>query len=102
MKASDRYKMVRADYERLVELHGEEDVEDFTGGFVFEKHAMGLMRNPTKACAADIYEDLIRYAAVAGFCSARSIDYGVIRRVPEVVEIFSKYGYETSDNLSEY
>jgi len=59
MNATERYKRARADYERLVELHDGEDVEDFTGGFVFEEHAMRLMRNPTKATAAEIYERLI-------------------------------------------
>jgi hypothetical protein len=88
-----RYEQVREDFERLVEIHDGEYPYDWTGGFVFEEHAMELMQNPTKAKAAKIYRDAIVYSSYSGFAF---VGYGdeqaIIKNTEEVREIYKRYG----------
>jgi hypothetical protein len=62
-----RYSTARRDYERLKEIHGGNDVYDFTGGFGFEESGMELMQEPTTAKAREIYISLIDYGFSTGF-----------------------------------
>jgi hypothetical protein len=95
-----KYEQTRADYERLRELMGEpgrlSQVYDFTGGFCFEESGMELMKVPTKAKAASIYERLIVYGFQSGWESVSGTNEG--RIMPdmdnwEIAEIAERYGF---------
>ena len=87
-----RYEQVREDFERLVEIHDGEYPYDWTGGFVFEEHAMELMQNPNKAKASKIYREAIIYSMQNGFSSSAPRDNkGVIKDTKEVRGIYHKY-----------
>lgn len=91
-----KYEQTRKDYETLRDIMGtsggKAQVYDFTGGFVFEDHAMELLENPTKAQASKLYESMIIYGFQAGW------DNGFQRLIPDlqdpaVDEIASRYGF---------
>jgi hypothetical protein len=84
------YEQARKDYELLVSIH-DSDVDDITGGFVFEEHAMVLLRNPSKSVARDLYVDLIRYGASAGFTDPVERDSAYLIRNDTTEEIFERY-----------
>lgn len=99
MGVKERYKKARADYERLVEIHDNEDVEDFTAGFLFEEKAMDLLRDPKVSIACEIYEELIAYASISGFGGRRA---GAIKRTDEVIGIFDSYFLKINECLEDW
>ena len=89
-----RYKQARKDYEFLIDHH-QADINDITGGFTLDDHCLQLMKNPTKAQAAKLYEDLIMYSFDLGF---EQDGYGNRNRLEpdleneQVREIYERYG----------
>lgn len=61
-----RYEQAKADYEFLVEHHGE-DCSDLTGGYVADDEYFELLRNPTKKNAYYHYCRLISHYASCGY-----------------------------------
>ena len=83
------YDQVKADYERLKELSGGDEPNDFTGGFNIDEKAMELLNNPSKRTAAKIFEDMICHVLFQGWQNGNHPDHDD----PEVLAIANKYNY---------
>lgn len=93
------YEKARRDFEELREIATEQSglgvpvqVNDFTGGFVFEVHAWALLERPTKQVAARLYEKLIIYSAQAGWDRLSNPMLIDRDRYPRADEIYGEYG----------
>ena len=76
-----RYEQARADHEYLWQVYA--PAEDMTGGYVDQGDLSLLLRSPTKATAADVYESQIVYWFGIGPDMNTCVREGLCGRMPE-------------------
>jgi len=93
---TSRYDQARTDHEYIWKTHGPAD--DMTGGYVDQDDLDRLLTSPTKATAADCYEDQIQYWFETGpdltYDPDKNHQNKSWRRDPKVLEIAERRGIE--------